>query len=640
LRRAPSFSLFARQFLAAALLFASDAAAAQGVDTADESRAISRQVTALIKARSFNEAEALANKGLALCENAVGVRGFCLGQFNDSLGDIAYATAQYPGALVFYQRAVEARKGLLDSSNALALASQLRLGKTYLALHRADDAEPLLKDAVAGLSHIAPPSPNLITALDYLRKLYADTGRIDEEVSVTRSEMEFREKAGASDVQALWRSRLFLNTALVRQAKALSAGNNDVDAEKALIEAIKLIDPPQPGSEKYLSVSLENLAVMYNRLRRYAEAETPFLRALEYREKLAEPSDANLPNLLFNIAVLYQNWGRQDTSVQYGLRAVAKFDEAKIQNSNLGFALYRLGDAQKALGQFAEAERSILRAIDVLDRVLPENDPQRINARIALGNLQLDAERYSEAERALNAALDLAQKYPNPDTSWRSSALASLGMLYREQVKFDDAERMVLQAVKLEEAAGHDRTSFLAQRLTALATILRRENRFAEAESDLSRALTLDQPELDRATTLNSLAVIYTSTARYELAEPLLREALVIREKRLPSNSPLILETSLNLTSVDTSRGHFAEAEAKLRHTLEIADALGPSHSVTIALHSAYLADTLISEGKLDEAEALIRRSVELYQQRLGPDNPRYGGALKVMASIESPSWT
>jgi len=46
LRRGLSFSaeIFSRQFLTAALLFASTVtAAAQGVDTADESRAISRQ---------------------------------------------------------------------------------------------------------------------------------------------------------------------------------------------------------------------------------------------------------------------------------------------------------------------------------------------------------------------------------------------------------------------------------------------------------------------------------------------------------------------------------------------------------------------------------------------------------------------
>jgi hypothetical protein len=100
LRRRHLFSarIFARQSLTASILVASAVtAASQGIDTADEARAISRQVTTLISARSYDEAEALANKGLALCDNATGVKGFCLGQFNDSLGDIAYAKRTIPG---------------------------------------------------------------------------------------------------------------------------------------------------------------------------------------------------------------------------------------------------------------------------------------------------------------------------------------------------------------------------------------------------------------------------------------------------------------------------------------------------------------------------------------------------------------
>jgi hypothetical protein len=126
---------FACQFLTAALLFACVVTtAAQAVDTADEARAIDRAIIPLMKARNFREAETLANKGLALCDDAAGVRGFCVGQFNDWLGDIAYAQAQYPAALTFYQRAAEAREAILDSGNALRFASQ---GAAWQDLSRA-----------------------------------------------------------------------------------------------------------------------------------------------------------------------------------------------------------------------------------------------------------------------------------------------------------------------------------------------------------------------------------------------------------------------------------------------------------------------------------------------------------------------
>lgn len=637
LARGSSFwpARFVCQFLTAALLFAC-VVTAQAIDTADETRAISREVSALLKARNFHEAEALANKGLALCDDAVGVRGFCVGQFNDSLGDIAYAQAQYPAALTFFQRASEAREGIIDSENVLRFASQVRLGRTYIALRRTDEAEPLLKSAVAGLSRAAPLSPNLRTALESLRGLYAGSERIDEEVGVLRSELAFHEKADGGNVQVLLRAKLFLNIALVKQAKSLSARNSEADAERALFESIKLVDPPPPAAEKHLSTSLEELGILYYGQRRYAEAEPLFLRALEYRVTLAEPSDSDLPIALSNLAALYQNWGKQEMSIQYGLRAVAKYDEAAILNSKLGIALSRLGHVQKALGQTAEAQRSFSRAMDVFDRVPPEDNPERISVRLNLGALQFAEENYADAERSFQSALELEQKYPNPDTYRRSEALAWLGAVYREKARYDEAERLLLEAVKLEETVGDTRKSLLGPRLTQLGTIYRRENRYADAESVFSRALTLEQSALDRATALNSLGLIYNITARHDLAEPLLKEALDIRTRALPANSDLILETLINLAAIDKSRGNLTEAEAKLRHTLKLAETLGPRQSTVIALHSTVLAEILISSGKLDEADTLIRRSVELYERRLGADNPRLAGALKVLASIDA----
>ena len=545
-------------------------------------RAISREVSGLLKARNFLEAEALANKGLALCDDAVGVRGFCVGQFNDSLGDIAYARAQYPAALTFFQRAAEARDGIIDSENVLRFASQVRLGRTYIALRRTDEAEPLLKSGVAGLSRAAPLSPNLRTALESLRGLYAGSGRIDEEIGVLRSELVFHEKADGGNAQTLVRAKLLLNLALVKQAKSLSAKSSDADAERALFKSISLIDPPPAGAEKHLSVSLEELAIIYYRQRRFAEAEPLLLRPVGYRETLAEPSDADLPVVLSNLAALYQGWGKPEMSIQYGLRAIAKFDEAAILNSSLGIALSRLGHVQKAFGQTAEAQRSFARARDVFDHVAPEDNPERMNVDSNLGALQFAEENYADAERSFRSALELEQKYPNPDTYRRSEALAWLGAVYREKARYDEAERLLLEAVKLEETVGGTRKSLLGPRLTQLGTIYRRENRYADAETALSRALNLEQSALDRATALNSLGLIYNITARHDLAEPLLKEALDIRSRALPANSDLILETLINLAAIDKSRGNLTEAEAKLRHTLELAETLGPRQSTVV----------------------------------------------------------
>jgi tetratricopeptide (TPR) repeat protein len=224
---------------------------------------MSSQVFSLIKSRNLSEAEGLAKRGLALCDDAAGVKGFCLGQFNDWLGDIAFMQGQYPASIVYYQKGLDAREGI--SGNVLIFKSQLRLGRSYLALRRLNEAEPLLKSAIAGLGRVAPANPDLGLAFRFLRELYLASGQLDEEVAATRREVEFHEKSSGDNAQAVLVSKIFLNTVLLRQAKRFSGMNNDVEAERDLVEAIKLVDPPPSGQEKYLGVSLEVLGVLYDK---------------------------------------------------------------------------------------------------------------------------------------------------------------------------------------------------------------------------------------------------------------------------------------------------------------------------------------------------------------------------------------
>jgi len=608
---------------------------AQAADTADESRAISQQVLALIKASNLTEAETLAKKGLLLCDDTGSVKIFCASQFHESLGDIAFARAQFPSALTYHEQALHLRETGLDGGHLLINRSLLRIGRDYLALQRTPEAETFVERAVSGFEKLVPINRELGTALSYLRRIYLDTGRVDRAVAIARREMQVAEAVDDKDGQAVSNAKLGLSAILSRQAQSLVSKNNYADAEPILMEAIKIIDPPPAGRENSFAALQAQLGNVYEKQHRYAEAEPFMQRALEYRSKTAGPADTEMPIMLSNLPSLYSNLQRPADTVSYALRAISWFDENKQEKANLGFDLLYLGRAQKQLGHPRDAEMALLRARDVLDRVLPEDDPQRVNVRTELGTVLTDQERFIEAEQVFQSALDIEPKLARPATGWRSSVLASFGLAYREQARYAEAERLVSEAVKLDEAAGNDRTAFLAQRLTELASILRRENRYAEAEAALLKSLALEQPELDRAAALNALGVIYTTTDQYQRAETVLGQALAIRTKALPANSFFTAETIGNLATVDSSKGHYAEAETKLRYVLEAIDTLDLSRSSNAALYSAMLSQTLVSEGKLDEAEALIRRSLDLHQQRLGPDHPRFGGALKTLASIE-----
>ena len=581
-------------------------------------------------------AEMLAKKGLLLCDDVGDVKVFCASQFNESLGDIAYAQAEYSPALAYFEQALQIRQSGPDSGNLLIGRSLLRIGRTYLALQRTAEAETFVERAIAGFEKQVPAGRELGTALGYLRKIYFDTDRLDKAIAAGRRELQVYETLSDRDDQAILNAKLSLNASMLRQAQMLVSRNDYSGAEPILTEAIKLIDPPPTGKEALFAGLHAMLGSVYEKQRRFPEAEPFMLHALEYRSKIAGPADTEIPTMLANLASLYSNLERPADTIPYAVRAVSWFDENKQEKPALGFVLLRLAGAQVKLGQLTQAEAALLRAKDVLDHVLPENDLQRVNVRTELGSLLIAQERYGEAEKLYQSALELEPKLTRPATGWRSSVLAYLGLVYREQGRLAEAEQLVSEAVTLEEAAGAERTAFLGQRLTELASIFRRQNRYKEAEAALLKTLAIEQPPSDRATALNVLGVVYSTTEQYNKAETVLIEALEIRRKLLPSNSFFTAETIGNLAAVDSSRGHHAEAEVKLRHVLEVDDASGSSRPGSAALYSALLSQTLVWEGKLDEAEVLIRRSIDLYQQRLGTDHPRFAGALKALASIEA----
>src|SRR5260221_6796322 len=124
-----------RRYAAIALLVAgSIACPARATDTANESRAINQQVLGLIKNSNLDEAEALAKKGLLLCDDAGDVKVFCASQFNESLGNIAFARAQYLSALAYYEQSLRIREAGLGSAHALVSRSLLRVERTHLPL--------------------------------------------------------------------------------------------------------------------------------------------------------------------------------------------------------------------------------------------------------------------------------------------------------------------------------------------------------------------------------------------------------------------------------------------------------------------------------------------------------------------------
>ena len=120
-------------------------------DSGEEARALSQQTLFLITASKYADATALAQKGLTLCDDAGAFTRYCVGVFNELLGDAASAQSQYTAALAYYEKSLQARRTQLGPDDQLVGITQYKIGHTHAALHHNDEAEAAFKDAAANL---------------------------------------------------------------------------------------------------------------------------------------------------------------------------------------------------------------------------------------------------------------------------------------------------------------------------------------------------------------------------------------------------------------------------------------------------------------------------------------------------------
>ncbi len=148
-----------------------------------------------------------------------------------------------------------------------------------------------------------------------------------------------------------------------------------------------------------------------------------------------------------------------------------------------------------------------------------------------------------------------------------------------------------------------------------------------EAEPLLNRALVIDEKRLGHdhpvvSTYLNNIARLLIETERFAEAEPLMRRALAIGEKSFGPNSPNVATQLNNLAQLLQATNRLVEAEPAMRRALAINEkSLGSDHP-KVAIRLNNLATLLHNTGRLAEAEPLMRRALAIDEKSFGSDHP------------------
>jgi len=179
------------------------------------------------------------------------------------------------------------------------------------------------------------------------------------------------------------------------------------------------------------------------------------------------------------------------------------------------------------------------------------------------------------------------------------------------------------------------------QLLTKSGSYLLARAQYMQAEPLLRQALAIREQELgpthlETASSLDLLGQLYQRQGKYKKAEHLLQRALAIREQRLGPTHPDIVQSLSSLGDFYGRQGEYKKAEHLLQRALAICEqALGPTHPDTASslnhlgwLYSLY--------AKHKEAELVFQRALTINKQIHGLTHPSTIADLVALGFIYS----
>jgi tetratricopeptide (TPR) repeat protein len=290
------------------------------------------------------------------------------------------------------------------------------------------------------------------------------------------------------------------------------------------------------------------------------------------------------------------------------------------------------GARHLAARNWSEAEKHLTMAL--AER--RHSNPQRLDLLLALKEAQRKQGKSAEAEHTVLQAIDLAATAKS--TGLHSRALDALADVQLDQKKFSDVEDTVARIEKLEHSFAQPDYQRIASSKRKLGTALLKGGRPEEALKAFEQAAGLSEKIFgaDHAETADSfteLGARYREQGKQTEAQRCLRRALQIHSKVSGADSH---QVTLDLMQLGTSLEESGDTEGAAREYEKVLALkerqIGGDREQT-AETQARLAAIYLRMGRTSAARELLTHAIGVLERKKGDERLEF--ALETMAKIE-----
>ena len=336
-----------------------------------------------------------------------------------------------------------------------------------------------------------------------------------------------------------------------------------VDPFEQSLRAYRVITP---GPSEDVSLLLNNLGVVYEKLSRLDESERALLEALEMDRRLGSGAETRA-RTLNNLAVTYQAQGRM-------AEARTAFDEAAGLDGLSG-DLANLLEQQRAFHRMNQGD--FAPALVALHEQLERADPGSLNEAYLAGDLAqayYELQRLPEAERLHRRAVDLRQRH-QPGSMPLAIALSNLAATLTALDRRAEADVCLREATGLAERIAPHSVELAAMRGHLLSGLLE-QGRFREV-AEAARRVIADAPAATRQLTgvYLAAAVAHDNLFEPDRARRLLEQARDVCVRISPTLSELT-PVLMMLGRHHLERDHLAAAADAFDHAIRVAESRRP----------------------------------------------------------------